>query len=106
MNTNKGFILQSDAEPLTRELKIVIDRMMANVLDYISCKEMAGEKSYQPHAHIMIAISHYTKVKVDYAKLKSDVKEASALKRTSTSTQSCTETNAEIADYMAKTVRK
>lgn len=131
INTNKGFILQSDAEPLTRELKTVIDRMMVNVLDYISCEELdasgqplqlddtlikgikiqavaeIGEKSYQPHAHIMIAISHYTKVKVDYAKLKNDVKEGLGIQEDIYfNSKLYRDANAEIADYMAKTIRK
>lgn len=94
INTNKSFQTQDEAQPMTSKLEQVLDKVLAKVADYIIIEEPGkesiepgmikainidgvaeiGPRSFQPHAHVMIAISHYTKLKLDYKQLKEDVK--------------------------------
>lgn len=97
INLNKQFKTYDEAVPLANEFKKVIDNCLAKISNYIEINDTVhpdakldskwikkiniqsvveiGSKYNQPHAHVTIAITHWTRVKLNWTKLKEDIRE-------------------------------
>lgn len=125
INTNQQF--KSDDDPksklLQQQLKDSISHCFNNIKDYIVLKDKnkdvtiskewiksidldgvveVGEKYHQPHAHLLIHISHYTYIHFNYQKLKEEILENTGLDTVYVYCKLYKDARANLKDYINK----